>query len=263
MPVDSAARTDGSQQLLLTSRCVRRRHRPARLRRLEDVPLYGVGVSAGAAFLLKMPRYLKVGSGGGGGGGQRPPCSALPGALPALHAIRSPESHPHVFVAWPAPAHSPQFDGLVAEALGVDPKSGAFDVLLDSEPTLLALPCLALGCLPALPAGFCMAAGQGRGEMGAVGCALLSRACAAQPGAPTPSNGPCTPRPPRLPPLRLLPAHRVCEHGEGRQAEGVHRAGQGNHREAGQPGGDRPGAALGWGRGWRWQCRWRWLWQCA
>lgn len=28
--------------------------------RMEDLPLYGVGISAGSAFLLKMPRYLRV-----------------------------------------------------------------------------------------------------------------------------------------------------------------------------------------------------------
>lgn len=30
-------------------------------RRLDHLPVYGIGVSAGAAFLLKMPRYMKVG----------------------------------------------------------------------------------------------------------------------------------------------------------------------------------------------------------
>ncbi|KAI7840034.1 hypothetical protein COHA_006240 [Chlorella ohadii] len=52
---------------------------------MEDLPLYGVGISAGSAFLLKMPRYLR-------------------------------------------------FDGLVSEALGVDPKSGGFDVVLGKYP---------------------------------------------------------------------------------------------------------------------------------
>lgn len=33
--------------------------------RMEDLPLYGVGISAGSAFLLKMPRYMRVGVGGG------------------------------------------------------------------------------------------------------------------------------------------------------------------------------------------------------
>ncbi|PRW44276.1 hypothetical protein C2E21_6653 [Chlorella sorokiniana] len=52
---------------------------------MEDLPLYGVGISAGSAFLLKMPRYMR-------------------------------------------------FDGLVSEALGVDPKSGGFDVVLGKYP---------------------------------------------------------------------------------------------------------------------------------
>lgn len=27
---------------------------------MDDLPLYGVGISAGSAFLLKMPRYMRV-----------------------------------------------------------------------------------------------------------------------------------------------------------------------------------------------------------
>lgn len=27
---------------------------------LEDLPLYGAGISSGASFLLKMPRYIKA-----------------------------------------------------------------------------------------------------------------------------------------------------------------------------------------------------------
>jgi hypothetical protein len=28
--------------------------------RLDKLPLYGMGISAGGAFMLKLPRYLKV-----------------------------------------------------------------------------------------------------------------------------------------------------------------------------------------------------------
>ena len=34
---------------------------PARPRSLNHLPSYGIGISAGSAFLLKMPRYMKVG----------------------------------------------------------------------------------------------------------------------------------------------------------------------------------------------------------
>lgn len=125
---------------------------------MEDLPLYGVGISAGSAFLLKMPRYMKV----GGCAQMGAPCTWVLPAAAAASAWAAKPSSQRAGLAWrgqpcwhgflpsmpswrPAlgpclddsfdcrPSRPLQFDGLVSEALGIDPKSGGFDVVLGSE----------------------------------------------------------------------------------------------------------------------------------
>ena len=110
--------------------------------RLNGLPLYGAAVSSGSAFLLKMPQYVKVGWGWRQAWGRagwlashcaaQYSCIARPGR--SMLPPRQPQQQQHTDrCLTPAPAGhctAPpvctavellQFDGIISEALGVEP----------------------------------------------------------------------------------------------------------------------------------------------
>lgn len=87
-------------------------------RRLTTLPLYGMGVSSGAAFVLKIARFFQVGRLAWGGlvgrGGLERCLAACASSSPAItNPSRPPPTHP-------THPHLPQMDGIMSEALGIE-----------------------------------------------------------------------------------------------------------------------------------------------